>query len=150
MLDPKAFVKGCTLVANHIRTRADCKWDEEDWKLKYASFGDDFPEVSSIQFLWACERWIQIQGAGNFLRFPTWNELMAPLYRCENGLANRSWGPKEDLPKSVRFSTDQCLLMPTRPHSIAPAPDPQNAQAYEVVGLGAKYLPQLTPTTTEN
>lgn len=138
-VDPKAFVKGCSLVARAIRLRADAAWDPEDYKLKFASFSSEFPEVESHQFLWACEQWIQAQTIGTFLMFPSWRELMAPLYRCEAGLANRSWGPKADLPGMVRFKQAQLAMLPGVPRSLAGAPDPANAEAYQVVSHGRRH-----------
>lgn len=142
MLDAASFTKGCRLIDKAIRTRADASWDPEDFTLKFASFSSEFPEVNSRQFLWCCECWIQAQGDG-FLRFPSWKQLMAFLYRTENGLANRSWGPKPDLPPLAQFSADQRRLLPAAARSVLPPPDPANAEAYAVVGRGAVEGPLL-------
>jgi len=64
--------------------------------------------------MWAAEQWIQGLGPDTFKRYPTWKELTAPLYRTENGIANRSWGFRKELPPV---------------HLPAPA-DPQNGAAY--------------------
>lgn len=149
MLDAKFFVKGCALIAKHIRTRADASWDDDDFTLKYVSFSDAFPEVNDRQFLWCCERWIQSQRPQEFLRFPTWNELMAPLYRCEEGLANRSWGPREGLPQHLQFSPEQLQLLPRAVRSVLPPPDPRNTEAYRLTGRArapGPLLPEADPT----
>ena len=93
----------------------------------------EFPEVQSHQFFWACERWIQQFSAKDFATFPTWQELMVPLYAVENGRANRSWGFKRDLPSFVAPTASQRAALPKQPRSIAGAADPLNRDAYEVV-----------------
>lgn len=142
MLDASFFVKGCSLIAKHLRTRADAGWDDDDFTLKYVSFSEAFPEVNDRQFLWCCERWIQSQRQ-DFLRFPAWNELMAPLYRCEEGLANRSWGPRQGLPQHLRFSPEQLQLLPQAVRSVLPPPDARNAEAYRITGRGGAPGPLL-------
>ena len=143
-IDAGAFTKGCRLIAKTIRVRADAQWDDEDFTLKFLSFVEEFPEVNGRQFLWCCERWIQAQ-TGDFLRFPTWRQLMVPLYRTEQGLANRSWGFRDDLPNPLLPTAQQKALLPERGRSLLPAPDPTNSQAYAVVGGGAPQLPPAEP-----
>ncbi len=79
---------------------------------------------------------------------------MASLYRSENGLANRSWGFKEDLPRMCQPSAQQVQLLPAAPRSIASSPDPNNASAYVPFHVKATLAlppeqdlgPGLTPT----
>jgi hypothetical protein len=124
LLDPEAFTRGCRMIERHMRTRSEVIWSPEDFKLKFVSFNSEFPEVNTSQFLWACERWIQ-ETDDEFLRFPTWKQLMAPLYRCENGIPNRSWGPRPDLPRSVQFTAEQLNQLPQlpvlQPEALPPA-----------------------------
>ena len=131
VLSARAFVKGCTLVAKYIRVRDSADWEPEDFTLKILGFSKDFPEVNDGQFIYACEEWIQAQGQADFLRFPTWKQLMVPLYRTENGIANRSWGPRPDLPGPVQFTAEQLDQLPAAVQSVEPYPDPIIARAYE-------------------
>jgi len=134
LLDPEAFTRGCRMIERHIRTRADAAWSTEDFKLKFVSFSTDFPEVSTPQFLWACERWIQ-GATGEFLRFPTWRQLMVPLYRCQSGVPNRAWGFKEDLPRSLQPTRQQLAMLPSG--LASPPPDgAENPAAYSLVAAG--------------
>jgi hypothetical protein len=146
LLDPEAFTRGCRMIERHIRTRADAAWSTEDFTLKFVSFGSDFPEVSTPQFLWACERWIQ-GATGEFLRFPTWRQLMAPLYRCSAGLPNRRWGFKEDLPRSLQPTRQQLAMLPSGPGS-SPPDGAENPAAYRLVTAGSddqRLLPAADP-----
>ena len=146
LLDPEAFTRGCRMIERHIRTRADAAWSTEDFKLKFVSFSSDFPEVSTPQFLWSCERWIQ-GATGEFLRFPTWRQLMAPLYRCDAGLPNRAWGFKEDLPRSLQPTRQQLAMLPPG-SGPSPPGDGENPAAYRLViadGNGQSLLEPAGP-----
>jgi hypothetical protein len=142
LLDPEAFTRGCRMIERHIRTRADATWSTEDFKLKFVSFSTDFPEVSTAQFLWACERWIQ-GATGEFLRFPTWQQLMVPLYRCSGGIPMRAWGFKEGLPRSLQPTQQQLALLPSRPTSLPPA-GADNSAAYSLFAAGKEGRRLLT------
>lgn len=132
-LDAETFLAGVEMIQQQLRIKRDDQWSTVVCKLKYTSFLSEFPEVQSHQFFWACERWIQMFSAKDFATFPTWQELMVPLYAAENGKANRSWGFKRDLPAFVSPTESQKALLPERPRSIAGAADPLNRDAYEVV-----------------
>ena len=108
------------------------QWSTAVCNLKYESFRSEFPEVNDPQFLWACERWIQLYSSKDFAKVPTWAELMVPLYATENGRANRSWGFKRDLPGFAQPTAQQQSLLPTEARSIAAAADPHNADAYQL------------------
>jgi len=142
LLEPEAFTRGCRMIERHIRIRADAVWSTEDFKLKFVSFSSDFPEVSTPQFLWACERWTQ-GATGEFLRFPTWSKLMVPLYRCQSGVPNRAWGFKEDLPRSLQPTRQQLAMLPSG-LALPPPDGAENPAAYSLVaagGDGQRLLP---------
>jgi hypothetical protein len=103
--------------------------------------------VSDQQLVWAAEQWLQTTGGKDFLRYPTWKELMVPLYRSENGLANRSWGFRDSLPAMCQPTAEQLQLLPKRPMSIASSPDPHNAAAY--LPFTADEHPALPPAHDE-
>ena len=132
-LDAETFLAGVEMIQQQLRIKRDDQWSTVVCKLKYTSFLAEFPEVQSHQFFWACERWIQQFSAKDFATFPTWQELMVPLYAVENGRANRSWGFKRDLPSFVAPTPSQRDALPKQPRSIAGAVDPLNRDAYEVV-----------------
>ena len=152
MLSTHAFEHGIRAVTRHIRTRADAEWDHLDGMHKYLGFTKAFPEVNDDQFVWACEQWIQSTRQGEFLRFPTWAELMVPLYRSENGIANRSWGPRPDLPGPVQFTAEQLDQLPAAVQSVEPYPDPIIARAYERLPRppGHLLLPEALPPVQED
>lgn len=150
-LTAETFLAACEMVFSHLRTKEADRWSSHVCRLKFYSFASAFPEVSEAQFFWAAEQWIQTTKPETFHRFPTWNELMRSLYRCEGGLANRSWGPRDGLPVFLRFTEDQLLQLPPA-RSVLEPPDPQNAAAYVPVGRGARALapgetlrPELPP-----
>jgi hypothetical protein len=122
------------MIAAHLRIKEADRWSPHICRLKFHSFSSEFPEINEPQFMWAAEQWVQGTEAGSFLRYPTWGELMAPLYRSEGGRANRSWGPREGLPGFVRFKPDQLALLPAAPRSLVAPPDQQNLAAYQTVG----------------
>jgi hypothetical protein len=132
-LTPETFLAVAEMVAGHLRLKEADRWSPHVCRLKLHSFTAEFPEVNDPQLMWAAEKWIQSTDPQAFHRFPVWAELMAPLYRTEGGLANRSWGPKEGLPRFVQFKPAQMALLPQQPVSIHAAPDPANAQAYALV-----------------
>jgi hypothetical protein len=137
------FLSVSEMLAAFLRLRESDRWTPHICQLKYVSFVAEFPEVTEGQFVWAAEQWLQSTGGEGFLRYPTWRELMAPLYRCENGLANRSWGFRDDLPPMFLPTAEQLALLPAQPRSLAAPPDPQNAAAY--VPFQADGLPVLPP-----
>ncbi len=110
------------MLQQHLRIKEADRWGATVCRLKFYSFRSEFPEVDGAQFLWCCEKWIQALGPG-FTTFPVWGELMAPLYRCESGRANRSFGFKEDLPAFLRPTPEQLAQLPTRPTTLFPNPD---------------------------
>lgn len=140
-LTPETFFAAVEMIHSHLRTKESDRWSPAVCRLKWHSFTSEFPEVSEAQFMWASEQWIQSLGDG-FTRFPTWKELMVPLFRTQNGLANRSWGFKKGLPPFLAPSPWQLELQPA-PQSLPPCPDPTNADAY--VPFQATTLPLLPP-----
>lgn len=151
-LTPETFLAVAEMVASHLRIKESDRWSPHVCRLKFHSFTTEFPEVNETQFMWAAEQWIQGLGPG-FTRYPTWKELMAPLYRTENGWANRSWGFRSDLPPYVAPTVGQLAMLPRASRSIAPSADAANAAAYalfesdELPALppGADHGPPLTP-----
>lgn len=141
-LTRETFLAVAEMVAGHLRIKDADRWSPHVCRLKFHSFTAEFPEVSDTQFMWAAEQWIQGLDDG-FHRYPTWRELMAPLYRCEAGLANRSWGPRPDLPAFARFKPEQLALLPQEPRSQLAPPDQRNAAAYDPREPGRPALPAL-------
>ena len=94
----ETFLAAAEMIAAQLRIKDADRWTPTICQLKYVSFLVEFPEVSDQQLVWAAEQWLQTTGGKDFLRYPTWKELMVPLYRSENGLANRSWGFRDSLP----------------------------------------------------
>lgn len=139
---PETFLAVVEMIAGHLRLKESDRWSAHICRLKIRSFAAEFPEVNDRQLLWAAEKWLQGLDNG-FHRFPTWRELMAPLYRTEGKLANRSWGPKPGLPEFAQFSPEQLSLLPGAASSSLPPPDATNPAAYEV--RRAAQHPQLPP-----
>jgi hypothetical protein len=141
----ETFLAVAEMVAAQLRIKEADRWSPHICQLKYVSFSGEFPEVNDSQFLWAAEQWLQDTGGKDFLRYPTWKELMAPIYRCENGLANRSWGFRPELPALVQPNHSQLALLPQKSRSIALPPDPGNSGAY--VPFHTDQLPALPPAS---
>lgn len=133
------------MIYSHLRLKEADRWGAHICKLKFYSFTSEFPEVNETQFMWAAEQWVQSTDPGAFLRLPTWGELMAALYRTEAGRANRSWGPRAELPGFVRFKPEQLALLPSTPRSLVAAPDQQNLDAYRTVGRAGEAEAQGLP-----
>ena len=143
----ETFLAVSEMISSQLRLKEADRWSSNICKLKFVSFQTEFPEVNDQQFLWAAEQWIQSTSAQSFVRYPTWKELMAPIYRSENGLANRSWGFKGDLPVMCKPTQEQLTMLPSAPRSIAPSPDPHNAGAY--VPFESTNHPVLPPAETK-
>lgn len=143
----ETFLAVAEMVAAQLRIKASDRWTVQICQLKYGSFRTEFPEVSDAQFLWAAEQWLQSTNCREFLRYPSWKELMAPLYRSENGLANRSWGFKSELPSMVAPTPQQVEMLPATRRSIAGVPDTNNARAYLPFQADGP-MPALPPAAT--
>jgi len=150
LLQPRNFLIGSEVIFSHLRLKEADRWSEAVALLKLASFQQAFPEVNDGQFLYACEAWCQAATAGTFHAFPTWRELMAPLYRCENGLANRSWGFKPGLPQYLQPSVEQLKMLPQRPESLLPAADPSHERYLAPVDWSQWTAADGKPMATQN
>lgn len=135
----KVFLTGAEMIFAFVRTRESDRWSEMVCELKFISFRGSFPEVDCAQFLWACERWTQAAAGKEFLRFPAWAELMAPIYGCEGGLANRSFGFKADLPAFLRPTPAQLAMLPQARQSL----QPHQGEAYQVLAPSGRPLVAL-------
>ena len=102
----ETFLSVAEMIAAQLRIKEADRWTPHICQLKFVSFTSEFPEVTDQQFLWAAEQWLQDTGGKDFLRYPTWKELMVPP------------------------SGQQLRLLPAAPQSIAASPDPNNASAY--------------------
>lgn len=147
-LTPETFLAVAEMIAAQLRIKEADRWSPHICRLKFHSFTTEFPEINETQFMWAAEQWIQGLDPNTFKRYPTWKELMAPLYRTENGLANRSWGFRESLPAFAQPSAEQQALLPTGPESLATPPDPNNAAAYVPFQAEGSH-PLLPPSDDE-
>lgn len=137
------------MVAGHLRLKEADRWTPHICRLKFHSFQSEFPEVNEPQFMWSAEQWIQSLDPSSFKRYPTWRELMAPLYRTEGGLANRSWGFKEDIPSFCQPTASQLAQLPQQRQSILEPPDIRNADAYVPFHAGLADQPLLPPSKEE-
>jgi hypothetical protein len=124
----KWFFTCVEMIWAHLRTKESDRWAPAVALVMHRSFVELFPEVSTKQLIWATDKWIQSTAGKEFIRFPAWRELMAPLYLCDHdGMAARSRGMRPDLPPGLQPTPAQLALMPsTRPHAldvIAASPD---------------------------
>ena len=129
-LTPETFLAVAEMIAAQLRIKEADRWSPHICRLKFHSFTSEFPEITETQFMWAAEQWIQGLEPNTFKRYPTWKELMAPLYRTENGMANRSWGFRKELPPFCRPTASQLAMLPAARRSLIAAPDPHNSDAY--------------------
>lgn len=146
-LTPETFLAVAEMIAGHLRIKEADRWSPHICRLKFHSFTSEFPEINEPQFMWAAEQWIQSLQPDQFKRYPTWKELMAPLYRAENGLANRSWGFREELPAFCQPTQQQLAMLPSSPRTLAAPPDPHNSDAY--VPFSCTKHPLLPPGKDE-
>lgn len=148
-LTPETFLAVTEMVAGHLRLKEADRWTPHICRLKFHSFQAEFPEVNEPQFMWAAEQWVQSLDPAAFKRYPTWRELMAPLYRTESGLANRSWGFKENLPNFCLPTASQLAQLPKQRQSVLELPDIRNAEAYVPFHAGQSDQPVLPPGQEE-
>jgi uncharacterized membrane protein YhdT len=148
----ETFLAVCEMVAAQLRIKSEDRWSQAVCELRWASFQAQFPEVDASQFLWSAEQYLQGRRQG-FQEFPSWGQLVAPLYRTEAGLANRSWGFREDLPPFVQPTIAQLQALPSRSVSVLPLPPGADPAAYRVVaGSAPPALPpaaEVQPLTEE-
>ena len=138
----EVFLTGAEMMFAHLRVKEADRWSEAVCKLKFASFKGSFPEVDREQFLWACEQWVQESAGKEFLKFPTWGELMASLYGTEGGLANRSYGFKQELPAFLRPTIQQLTMLPKERQTLKP----HLGEAYRLLpAAGPLLMPRHTP-----
>lgn len=148
-LNIETFAAVAEMVAAQLRIKEADRWSPQIIQLKYVSFSSSYPEVTGQQFMWAAEQWIQSTGKRDFVRYPTWDELMAPLYCSENGLANRSWGFRPNLPSYLAPKPWQLELLPRSPRSLAAPPDASNASAYALTGAAQQAALLGLPAVAE-
>lgn len=134
-LNIETFLAVAEMVAAQLRIKEADRWSPQICQLKYVSFVSEFPMVTGQQLMWAAEQWIQ-STTKDFLRYPTWDELMTPLFRCEGGRVNKSWGFREDLPQYLRPQRWQLDLLPALQSVLSP-PDLGNRDAYALAGAAA-------------
>lgn len=138
----EVFLTGAEMMFAHLRVKEADRWSTAVCKLKFASFKGSFPEIDREQFLWACEVWVQESAGKEFLKFPTWAELMACLYGTEGGLANRSYGFKNDLPPFLRPTIAQLAMLPKERMTLKP----HQGEAYRLLpAAGPLLLPKHVP-----
>lgn len=114
-VDPEWFFTCAEMIWAHLRTKESDRWSSSVALIQHRTFVHDFPEVSTKQFIWATNQWIQSTAGKEFIRFPAWRELMAPLYCVDKkGLAVRSWGMRPELPPRLQPTPEQLALMPPR------------------------------------
>lgn len=142
------FLAVIEMIAAQLRIKAEDRWSTAICLLKFTSFQSEFPEVSAEQLLWSAEQWIQATAGKSFLKFPTWRELLAHLYRSENGLANRSWGFRDGLPPFVQPTAAQLAMLPALPSSIAVLPQGEHDPATYQAAPRA-HRPMLMPAASK-
>lgn len=139
-LNIETFLAVAEMVAAQLRIKEADRWSPQICQLKYVSFVSEYPMITGQQLMWSAEQWIQ-STTKDFLRYPTWDEMMAPLFRCEGGRVNRSWGFREDLPAYLRPQRWQLDLLPPL-QSVLPPPDASNRRAYALAGAAAAAAAQ--------
>jgi hypothetical protein len=147
-LTAETFLAVAEMIAAQLRIKEADRWTPHICRLKFHSFTSEFPEINETQFMWAAEQWVQGLEPSTFKRYPSWKELMAPLYRTENGMANRSWGFREELPSFCRPTASQLAMLPAARRSLAAVPDAHNAQAY--VPFESNEQPLLPPAQEDS
>jgi hypothetical protein len=132
----KWFFTCVEMIWAHLRTKESDRWATAVALVMHRSFVELFPEVSADQLIWATDKWIQSTAGKEFIRFPCWVELMAPLYLCDHdGMAARSRGMRPDLPPWLQPTPAQLALMPSR-----------RLHPLDVMTAGPDGLPMLAPT----
>lgn len=129
LLSKTSFLASIQLGYRHLRLKAEDKWTTAECRIKFESFVSSFPECSDEQFIWAMEQWIQSTDSASFLRLPTWDELMRPLYQTVGGKPSRVLGFREDLPETVVPTAQQLLMLPEPPPPPQVAADPPQRTA---------------------
>ena len=146
-VDIDTFLSVAEMIAIQLRLKEADRWTVNICQIKFVSFLQEFPEVTGPQLIWAAEKWIQSTGEREFLRYPTWQELMAPLYRCENGLANRDWGFKEELPPLVAPAEWQGNMLPPKTQQAKMLPMPEKEGPGLTKARWAEYLQGIADGT---
>lgn len=133
MLSKAAFIVCADQIQSFLRIPEERRFVGAFLAEKYESLREAFPEVDDRMLIYACEQWMQV--AEEFSRFPTWNELMRSLYRCDgNGLPVRHAGFKPTLPPRVQPTPQQLAMLPSR-DEIDRTPPGANPEAYRIVSF---------------
>lgn len=139
----EVFLMVAEMLFGHLRLKEADRWSEDVAFLKWTSFRAMYPEVSCQQLTYAAEMWIQSTAGTGFQSFPTWAELLAPIYRCDGrGLAVRAAGFKPDLPPSLQPTASQLALMQGAPDPRRALPPGADPAAYEVVSGSQPLIPE--------
>jgi hypothetical protein len=107
---PQEFMEGIRVIASAIRLSKDQRWSGRVTQMQYLFYKSQFPEVSPLQFFYACNAWAEAVTSREIRVFPSWNELMLCLYERHDssGKADRT-RPRADLPEPVQFKPGQAL-----------------------------------------
>ena len=79
-LKPEAFVEGLRSIHSAIRTPKSQVPSEISLKAKYQLFITNYPIVGDAQFFYACELFANEVQSREFAKFPSFEELVAPLF----------------------------------------------------------------------
>ena len=133
MLNRPTFIICADQIQSFLRIPEDRRFVEAFLIEKYESLREAFPEVDDRMLVYACEQWMQV--AQEFSRFPTWNELLRSLYRCDaNGTPVRHAGFKPTLPQRVQPTPQQLAMLPSR-DEIDRTPPGANPEAYRILSF---------------
>lgn len=144
-----AFCVVVEMLFSHLRLKDADRWSEDVALLKFQSLAGAWPELSSQQLMWSAEMWIQSTAGKDFLKFPAWAELLAPLYRCDHqGLAVRAAGFRPDLPAGLAPTPQQLALLEGAPDPRRLPPPGADPAAYEVFQAPRPALPPAAGPAT--
>lgn len=104
---PEVALAQLEAIEAFLRLPLAAQLTKEQRKMKLMLLQSSFPETSTAHLCWCVARWMEKVGSDGFARFPSWEEVLAPLYIELNGHPSRQAGYKPTLPSFLRPATWQ-------------------------------------------
>lgn len=94
---PEVVLAQLEAIEAFLRVPSAAQLTADQRKMKLVLLQSEFPETSTAHLCWCVAQWMERCGSEEFRRFPSWEEVLAPLYIELNGRPSRAAGYKKTL-----------------------------------------------------
>lgn len=123
-LKPEVFIEGLRSIHSAIRTPKSQVPSEISLKAKYQLFITEYPIVGDTQFFYACELFANEVQSREYAKFPSFEELVAPLFERDVVMGRPLRLKPVDLPPAPWSRHQLMQAMTLRQAALQPSPPP--------------------------